>query len=299
MRFTKMHGLGNDYVYVDVRSEHIENPPDIARKISDRHTGVGSDGLILMHPSTVADVRMEMYNADGSRGRMCGNGIRCVAKYAVEHDIASGPLVRVETDSGIKDCHCISEPRTSVRADSGDKQSRDRKGADGTMGPGLITRVRVDMGVPSLRPGDLPSTINADRIVNFPMRLGGQTYEVTCVSMGNPHAVVFVDKLHLVDLVTVGPLFEHAPEFPERINVHFVRVDSPTRVTMRTWERGSGATRACGTGACAVCVAGVVTGRTQRAITAVLPGGELEIEWSKDEHVYMTGEAVEVFNGTW
>lgn len=155
------------------------------------------------------------------------------------------------------------------------------------------------MGIPSLRPADLPSTIQADRIINFPLRLGGNTYEVTCVSMGNPHAVVFVDKVHLVDLVNVGPLFEHASEFPERINAHFVRVDSPTRVTVRTWERGSGATRACGTGACAVCVAGVATGRTKRAITTVLPGGELEIEWGKDEHVYMTGEAVEVFSGIW
>ncbi len=272
MRFTKMHGLGNDYVYVDARAEHIENPTDIARKISDRHTGIGSDGLIIIHPSSVADVRMEMYNADGSRGRMCGNGIRCVAKYAFEHGMARGPVVRVETDSGIKECVC--EPAN-----------------------GRVERVRVDMGVPSLRPGDLPSTIIGDRIVNFPMQLGGERYEVTCVSMGNPHAVVFVDKLHLVDLVSVGPLFENAPEFPERINAHFVRVDSPTRVTMRTWERGSGATRACGTGACAVCVAGVVTGRTERTVTTGLPGGELNIEWAANDHVYKTGEAVEVFSG--
>jgi diaminopimelate epimerase len=274
MRFTKMHGLGNDYVYVDARNEHIESPPDLARKVSDRHTGIGSDGLIIIHPSTSADVRMEMYNADGSRGRMCGNGIRCVAKYAVERSLASGPLVRVETDSGIKECEC------EVVA-------------------GLVGRVRVDMGTPSLHPGDLPSTIIGDRIVNYPMRLGGHIYEVTCVSMGNPHAVVFVDKLHLLDLTSVGPLFEHAAEFPERINAHFVRIDSPTRVTVRTWERGSGATRACGTGACAICVAGAVTGRTQRSITTVLPGGELSIEWGANGHVYKTGEAVEVFTGIW
>jgi diaminopimelate epimerase len=155
------------------------------------------------------------------------------------------------------------------------------------------------MGIPSLHPADLPSTIIGDRIMNFPLRLGGQTYEVTCVSMGNPHAVIFVEKLHTIDLVAIGPLFEHAPEFPERMNAHFVRVDSPSRVTMRTWERGSGATRACGTGACAVCVAGVVTGRTERAITTALPGGELEIEWAVNEHVYKTGEAVEVFTGIW
>ena len=284
MRFTKMHGLGNDYVYVDARAEHIENPPDIARKISDRHTGIGSDGLIIIHPSTVADVRMEMYNADGSRGRMCGNGIRCVAKYAVEHGLAAGPMVGVETDSGIKECECLVGWPGFSRTEPGAM---------------IVSGVRVDMGIPSVRPADLPSTINADRIVNFPLHLGGQTYEVTCVSMGNPHAVVFVDKLHLVDLVNVGPLFENAPEFPERINAHFVRVDSPSRVTVRTWERGSGATRACGTGACAVCVAGFVTGRTQRAVTTVLPGGELEIEWAKNEHVYKTGEAVEVFSGIW
>ena len=274
MRFTKMHGLGNDYVYVDARTERIQNPAEVARKISDRHTGIGSDGLIIIHPSTSADVQMEMYNADGSRGRMCGNGIRCVAKYAVEHGMAAGPVVRVETDSGIKECACESVN-------------------------GRVDRVRVDMGVPSLAPADLPSTIKGERIVNHTLRVNGHNFEITCVSMGNPHAVVFVDKVHLVDLVNVGPLFEHAPEFPERINVHFVRVDSPTRVTMRTWERGSGATRACGTGACAVCVAGVVTGRTERAVTTVLPGGELEIEWAKNDHVYKTGEAVEVFTGLW
>ncbi len=283
MRFTKMHGLGNDYVYVDARTEHVENPPDTARRISDRHTGIGSDGLIIIHPSRAADVRMEMYNADGSRGRMCGNGIRCVAKYAVEHGMAAGPLVRIETDSGLKTCECLVPPPLP----RGDK------------GGSSVSQVRVDMGQPSLRPADLPSTIKGERIVNHSLRVNGHSFEITCVSMGNPHAVIFVDKLHMVDLIAAGPLIENAPEFPERINAHFVRVDSPTRVTMRTWERGSGATRACGTGACAVCVASVVTGRTQRAITTVLPGGELEIEWAKNEHVYKTGEAVEVFTGIW
>jgi diaminopimelate epimerase len=303
MRFTKMHGLGNDYVYVDARTEHIDNPPDLARKISDRHTGIGSDGLILIHPSTVADVRMEMYNADGSRGRMCGNGIRCVAKYAVERGLVPGPLVRIETDSGIKDCECIGWPRFSRTEPGGTMRPDESRSAPpplprGDKG-GSVSRVRVDMGIPSLRPGDLPSTIKADRIVNHALQINGRAIEITCVSMGNPHAVIFVDKLHTIDLVAVGPLIESAPEFPERINVHFVRVDSPMHVTVRTWERGSGATRACGTGACAVCVAGVVTGRTERCVTTVLPGGELEIEWGKDEHVYMTGEAVEVFSGIW
>jgi diaminopimelate epimerase len=275
MRFTKMHGLGNDYVYVDGAAETIDDPAELARRISDRHTGVGADGLIVIHPSRVADVRMEMYNADGSRGRMCGNGIRCVAKYAVERGLAKGPDVRVETDSGVKMCECRIEH-------------------------GRVQSVRVDMGRPSLAPADLPTTIRADRVVDYPLELRGVTYETTCVSMGNPHAVVFTEQLHRVDLVGVGPLFEHAPEFPQRINVHFVRVDSRTHVTIRTWERGSGVTRACGTGACAVCVAGVVTGRTGRCVTAELPGGELVLEWAADDdHVYMTGPAVEVFTGDW
>jgi diaminopimelate epimerase len=272
MKFTKMHGLGNDYVYVNSFTERVADAPNLARAISDRHTGIGSDGLILIQPSKVADVRMEMYNADGSRGEMCGNGIRCVAKYAVEHRLANGPSLRVETDAGIKAVECIMEG-------------------------GKVASVRVDMGLPELSARAIPTTIAADRVIDHPLRFGGVDYRVTCVSMGNPHAVVFVHGLHKVDLVEIGPKFEHAPEFPNRINTHFVRVDSATHVTMRTWERGSGATRACGTGACAVCVAGVLTQRTERAITASLPGGELRIEWGDDDHVYMTGDAVEVFTG--
>jgi len=274
MRFTKMHGLGNDYVYVDGAAETINDAAGLARQVSDRHTGVGGDGLIVIYPSHVADVRMEMYNADGSRGKMCGNGIRCVAKYAVEHDLAEGPNVRVETDSGVKMCECRIEQ-------------------------GCVQSVRVDMGRPSLAPADLPTTIRADRVVDYPLELAGVTYETTCVSMGNPHAVVYTERLQRVDLVAVGPLFEHAAQFPQRINVHFVRVDSWEHVTMRTWERGSGATRACGSGACAVCVAGVVTGRTDRQVVAELPGGELELDWAADDHVYMTGPAIEVFTGDW
>lgn len=298
MRFTKMHGLGNDYVYVDARTEHIGNPPDLTRRISDRHTGIGSDGLILIHPSAVADVRMEMYNADGSRGRMCGNGIRCVAKYAVERGLTPGPIVRIETDSGIKTCECLP-PSPRGQSWEGGAAPRATAPEQRTDRRGVVSRVRVDMGIPSLRPADLPATIPGERVVNHPLLVNGRTFEVTCVSMGNPHAVIFVDKLHTIDLVTVGPLIESARDFPERVNVHFVRVDSPQRVTVRTWERGSGATRACGTGACAVCVAGVVTGRNDRRIATVLPGGELEIDWANDDHVYMTGEAVEVFTGIW
>jgi len=274
MKFTKMHGLGNDYVYVNGFTEHVTEPSKLSRIISDRHTGIGSDGLIIIHPSKQADVRMEMYNADGSRGEMCGNGIRCVAKYAVERGLAPGPKLRIETGAGIKPVECVMEG-------------------------GKVASVRADMGLPELSARAIPTTIAADRVIDHPLRFGGVDYRVTCVSMGNPHAVVFVQDLHKVDLAEIGPRFEHAPEFPRRINTHFVRVDSPIHVTMRTWERGSGATRACGTGACAVCVAGALTGRTERAVTVELPGGELQIEWADDDHVYMTGEAVEVFTGEW
>ncbi len=274
MKFTKMHGLGNDYVLANGADERIDDPSALARAVSDRHTGIGSDGLILIQPSTVADVRMEMYNADGSRPQMCGNGLRCVAKYAVDHELTRERTIRVETDSGIKTCECHV--------------------VDGKVGS-----VRVDMGQPSLAVGSLPSTIALDRIVNHRLKIGGHDYVVTCVSMGNPHAVVFVDDLGAIELEVVGPQFEHAPEFPERINVHFARVDSPNHVTMRTWERGSGITQACGTGACAVCVAGAITERTHRSIVATLAGGDLEIGWSDNNHVYMTGPAVAVFTGDW
>lgn len=286
MKFTKMHGLGNDYVYVDGSTERVNDPVELARVISDRNTGVGSDGLILIHPSTSADVRMEMYNADGSRSEMCGNGIRCVAKYAVDHGLVVGPSLCIETDAGVRAVEC-------------------------QLTGGRVAAVRVNMGPPSLSaaavgvagglagdrsPGDASRPAG---VTNAPLVIDGVTYTVTCVSMGNPHAVIFVDDLESIALETVGPRIEHAPEFPQRINAHFVRVDSPTHVTMRTWERGSGVTRACGTGACAVCVAGVVTERLQRKITATLPGGDLELEWSADGDVYMTGPAVEVFTGMW
>lgn len=274
VKITKMHGLGNDYVFVNCFVEAVDDPAAVARAISDRHRGVGSDGLILICPSKTAEVRMEMYNADGSRAQMCGNGIRCVAKYAYERSLARGNPLRIETDAGIR------QVRVEVEQ-------------------GRVHRVQVDMGRPSLDPRDLPSTIQADGIIGRPMEVGGRTYEVTCVSMGNPHAVVFVDDLESVDLETVGPRFENAPLFPERINAQFVRVDSPWQVAMKTWERGSGATQACGTGACAACVAGAVTGRTRRRITATLPGGELEVEWADDDHVHLTGPAVEVFSGEW
>ena len=269
-----MHGLGNDYVYVNCFEEQVADPVALAREVSDRHTGIGSDGLILIQPSRTADVRMEMYNADGSRAQMCGNGIRCVAKYAVEHGLVAKADVGIETDAGVKRARCHT---------------------DG----GLVRLVCVDMGRPLLEPSAMPCTIPGERIVEYPLRTGDKEYAVTCVSMGNPHAVAFVDDLDGIALDVVGPQVEHAPQFPERINAHFVCIDSRAHVTMRTWERGSGITRACGTGACAVCVAGVLTGRTQRKITATLPGGNLELEWAEDDHVYMTGPAVEVFTGDW
>jgi len=274
MKFTKMHGLGNDYVYVDAARETVADPVALARAMSDRHTGVGADGLILIVPSDRADVRMVMYNADGSRAEMCGNGIRCVAKYAVDHGLCDRLDLAIETDAGVKRVWC---------------QLRDS----------LVDSVRVDMGVPSLAARDLPAAVEPERMVDYPMHVGPHEFNVTGVSMGNPHAVAFVDELHRIDLVEVGPLMERAGLFPNRINVHFVRVDNENHVTVRTWERGSGATRACGTGACAVCVAGAVTGRTRRAVTAELPGGALLIEWADDDHVYMTGLAVEVFQGEW
>jgi diaminopimelate epimerase len=269
-----MHGLGNDYIYVDCFAQTVADPAAVARAISDRHRGVGSDGLILICPSKRADVRMEMYNADGSRGQMCGNGIRCVGKYAYDHGLARRNPMAVETDAGVRRLELSLEE-------------------------GRVVGVRVDMGRPSLDPNDLPCTIRAKSIIARPMEIGGRRFEVTCVSLGNPHTVVFVEQLDSLDLAKVGAQFEHAPEFPERVNAHFAQVDSAEHVTMKTWERGSGATRACGTGASAVCVAGALTGRTRRRITATLPGGDLDLEWADDDHVYMTGPAVEIFSGEW
>lgn len=267
-----MHGLGNDYVYVDVRDQRVSDPASLARKVSCRHTGIGSDGLILIAPSPSADVRMLMYNADGSRAEMCGNGIRCVAKYAVEHRLTAGPVVSIETDAGVKEAVCLFTN-------------------------GRIHAVRVDMGAPILSPAALPSTLDGDSVVDRAIEAAGRSYQVTCVSMGNPHAVVFVHDLNTIDLHADGAALESAACFPQRINAHFVHVESSNRAVVRTWERGSGETKACGTGGCAVCVAGVLTKRMERSMTTTLPGGDLHIEWAANNHVYMTGPAVEVFSG--
>jgi len=292
MHFTKMQGAGNDYIYVDCFAEPIPQQPDVlARRISDRHFGVGSDGLILICPSQQADARMRMFNADGSESEMCGNGIRCVAKYVYDHGICRNETLRIETGRGVL---------TLTLEIAG----------------GRVQRVRVDMGEPILDPAgipvEFPRPYDGDRIVDFPaekyiafgssaawMEDCGWDPRMTCVSMGNPHAIFFPRFVASVPLESVGPFLEGQPIFPRRINVHIVQVHGPREVTMRTWERGSGITLACGTGACAVCVAGALSGRTERTILAHLPGGDLELEWAEDGRVHMTGPAVEVFSGVW
>jgi diaminopimelate epimerase len=278
MKFTKMHGLGNCYVYVNCFEEHVGDASALARAVSNRNTGVGSDGLILIYPSDAADARMEMYNVDGSRGQMCGNGVRCVAKYVYDHGLSRNNPLRIETDAGIRVI-------------------------DLTLTDGRVSLARVDMGPPLLRPEDLPVKLSPDQMRGHPIEVLGHNARMTCVSMGNPHAVLYGVPLELLgppELEAQGRRIETHEIFPERTNVHFAAVQSPQEVTMLSWERGSGATQACGTGASAVCVAGVLTGRSGRRITAHLPGGDLLLEWSEiDNHVYMTGPAVEIFTGDW
>ena len=291
MRFTKMHGIGNDYVYLDcVRNPPPADPAALSRVVSDRHFGVGSDGLILIGRSERADARMRMFNADGSEAEMCGNGLRCVAKFVYDHGIARKPRLAIETGRGV------------LTVDLEVKQDK-------------VSRVKVDMGAPILQASDIPTTLPGSppggAVVDVPYVFDGvpgyQWPRVTCVSMGNPHAIFYVGNEFFPPLpagrdpvATLGPIVETHRIFPRRTNVHFVKVHSPGEVTMRTWERGSGITLACGTGACAVCVAGVLTGRTARKLLAHLPGGDLELEWSEaDNHVYMTGPATEVFSGDW
>ena len=276
MRFTKMHGSGNDYVYVNCFDQTPpENLPELARRVSDRYRGIGGDGLILIRPSEVADARMQMFNADGSESEMCGNGVRCVGKYVYDHGLCRRPSLRIETGAGV----------LSLDLELSDDH---------------VQQVRVDMGEPILQGPKIPTTWTGDTVVNAELALDGRTLAVTCVSMGNPHCVTYVDELSDDWVLGVGPRIENDRHFPNRVNAEFVEVLSPTEVRMRVWERGSGETLACGTGACAVCVAGVLTGRTGRAILAHLPGGDLRLEWSEqDNHVRLTGPAVEVFSGEW
>jgi diaminopimelate epimerase len=271
LRFVKMHGIGNDYVYVDCFAQTVADPAALARRVSPRRTAIGADGLILICPSESADCRMEMYNADGSRGEMCGNGIRCVGKYVYEHGIAPLEGLRVETDAGVK--LLLLHPRA-----------------------GRVDAVTVDMGEPVLDGQRIPVATEG-MVVDMPLAVDGHTYRVTCVSMGNPHCVVFVAELDGLALAEIGPCFEHHPFFPNRVNTEFVQVLGPAEIRLRVWERGSGETAACGTGACAAVVAAVLNGKNDRRTTVHLAGGDLGIEWRSDNHVLMTGPAEESFTG--
>ena len=276
MKFTKMQGIGNDYVYVNCLQETIENPSELAKKISDRHYGVGSDGLIMINPSDKADFEMEMYNADGSRGEMCGNGIRCVAKYVYDYGLTDKTSISVETLAGIKYL-------------------------DLTVEVAKVVLVKVDMGKPMLRPEEVPVVSEKEEVIDEPITVDGQEYRMTCVSMGNPHAVVFIDQdVKEFPLETVGVKFENHERFPKRVNTEFVNVLDRHTAQMRVWERGSGETLACGTGACAVAVACALNGLTEDEVTVKLLGGDLQIKWDREKNtVYMTGPAEVVFDGEW
>ena len=275
MKFTKMQGLGNDYVYVNCFKEKIDDPSALAVRISDRHFGVGSDGLILINPSKVADCEMEMYNADGSRGEMCGNGIRCVAKYMYDYGLTDKEAISVETLAGIKYLQFFIEN-------------------------GKVAKVKVDMGSPILTPAEIPVVAKGERAVDEPIVVDGTEYRMTCISMGNPHTIVYVDDVKNLQIEKIGPSFEKHERFPNRVNTEFVKVLDRNTVEMRVWERGSGETLACGTGACATAVACILNGLTEEKVIVKLLGGDLEIEWDREENkVFMTGPAKVVFDGVW
>ena len=273
MKFTKMHGCGNDYVYVNCFEEKVENPSDAAIKVSKRHFGVGSDGMILICPSEVADFQMKMYNADGSMGEMCGNGIRCVAKYVYDHGMTDKTHITIETGAGIKDL-------------------------DLTVEDGKVTMVRVDMGEPILEAAQIPVVSEKEQVINEPILVQGTEWKMTCVSMGNPHAVVFVaDTKHLA-IKEVGPCFENHKAFPNRTNTEFVQFISRSEISMRVWERGAGETWACGTGTCASVMACILNGYTDDTVLVHLLGGDLLIEYDREtNHIFMTGPATTVFDG--
>ena len=273
MKFTKMQGLGNDYVYVNCFKETIENPPEMAKKVSNRNFGIGSDGLIMINPSDVADFEMEMYNADGSRSEMCGNGIRCVGKYVYDYGLTEKEHISVETLAGIKYL-------------------------DLTVEDGKVKLVKVDMGSPELVPENIPIVADGNSVIDEPINVNGTEYRMTGVSMGNPHAVVYVEDVKGLDIETIGPAFENHERFPNRVNTEFVKVLDRNTVEMRVWERGSGETMACGTGACAVAVACILNGFTEDKVTVKLLGGDLQIEWDKEaDKIYMTGPAEVSFDG--
>lgn len=274
MKFTKMHGCGNDYVYVNCFQETVEHPEEVSRRISDRHFGIGADGLILIKPSEKADFEMDMYNADGSSGAMCGNGIRCVAKYVYDYGLTDQTSISVDTKSGVKYLDLMVKD-------------------------GRVEQVRVNMGAPELTASRIPVLSETEQVIGRSVEIGGVEYRYTAVSMGNPHAVVFVEETDCLELEKIGPLFEHYSGFPDRINTEFVKVLDDRTVQMRVWERGSGETLACGTGACAVAVAAVLNGVVKgNQVTVKLLGGTLQVEWDREKNlVFMTGPAAVVFDG--
>lgn len=275
MKFTKMHGAGNDYVYVNCFEQvELGEVSELAKAISDRHFGVGGDGLVLICPSERADARMVMYNADGSEAEMCGNAVRCVAKFVYDYGIAAKEELAIETGRGVLALQC-------------------------SITDGKVDRVRVNMDEPILAASEIPTTLAGDPPVNVPLKVADRTLDVTCVSMGNPHAVTFVDEVNDDWILNIGPQVEVHEAFPRRINAEFIQVVSRSEIIMRVWERGSGETLACGTGACASVVAGVLAGLLDRKVLVRLTGGDLEIEWAESGEVYMTGPAAEVFSGEW
>ena len=273
MKFTKMNGCGNDYVYINGFVEKVENPNELARKVCDRHFGIGSDGLILILPSKEADFCMRMFNADGSEGEMCGNGIRCVAKYVYDHKMTNEKRISIETKAGIKYLDLTIEKEK-------------------------VTKVRVNMGEPILEPEKIPVKSEKKRVINEPIEVAGKTWNMTCVSMGNPHAVVFVEDTKNFEIEKYGPLFESHEVFPNKTNTEFVQVLSRNEINMRVWERGSGETLACGTGTCASVMACLLNGYTDENVLVHLLGGDLQITYDKEtNHVFMTGPAETVFEG--
>jgi diaminopimelate epimerase len=271
--FSKWHGLGNDFVIVNGLEESIENYEEMAIKVCDRHFGIGADGLVILLKSEIADFKMRIFNSDGSEAEMCGNVTRCMARYVFEHGLTDKKKITLETKAGIIKPELIFTN-------------------------GILDTVRVDMGEPRLKRSEIPMVGNADeQVINAILRVGDIEYNITCVSMGNPHCIIFVDDLTLVDLSVIGPKIETDPIFPKKTNVEFVQVLNKQKLRMRVWERGAGVTMACGTGTCATLVAAVLNGKADRQATIELDGGTLFIEWGLDNHIYMSGPAVEVFRG--
>ena len=273
MKFTKMQGCGNDYVYINTIKEAVSNPVELSIRVSNRHYGIGSDGLILICSSNNADFRMEMYNADGSSAEMCGNGIRCFGKYVFDHNLTDKTEFSVETGAGIKKLSLVLQD-------------------------GIVTGATVDMGLPITKPAEIPVICNCEPVLQYPITVNQNEYRVSCISMGNPHAVVYLEDVDKLDIESIGPDFEHHPMFPKRVNTEFIQIIDRTHLKMRVWERGSGETSACGTGACAAAYASMLNGLCERETLVEMRGGSLKIRYDEtDGHIYMTGPAVTTFEG--